>query len=330
MILVVGGAGYIGSHTVSALSKKFASLLILDNLAYGHKEFLRWGQFILGDIQDKDQLSLLFKTYPIRAVLHFSSFIFVGESVTNPQKYYQNNLANSLNLLSVMLKHNVKKLIFSSTAAVYGNPLSDLISEDHPLNPINPYGQSKLMLEKVLSDYDKAYGLKSVVLRYFNASGANANEGIGEWHDPETHLIPLILDTAIGARSSLKVFGTDYPTADGTCVRDYIHVSDLAEAHVLSLEHLLSGGDSATFNLGYGHGFSVKEVIACAAKVTGKKIPVEYETRREGDPAVLVASSNKIRQALNWRPRLDNLERIIESAWHWHCHLVENFRKNKY
>ncbi len=324
MILVVGGAGYIGSHINKLLNRKGYKTVVFDNLIYGHREFVKWGDFILGDMSDIEQLRLVFKKTPIKAVMHFAALAYVGESVEDPQKYYMNNVANTLNILKVMREFNVNNFIFSSTCATYGNPVKIPITEDHPQNPINPYGQSKLMVEKILSDYSNAYGLKYVALRYFNAAGADPDCEIGEWHEPETHLIPLVLDAAIGKRESIKVFGTDYDTPDATCIRDYIHVTDLADAHILALEYLFNGGKSDVFNLGNGKGFSVKDVIETAKKVSGKNIVEVASPRRAGDPAVLVGSAQKTTEVLNWQPQYFELTKIIETAWNWHQELYKN------
>lgn len=318
MILIVGGAGYIGSHTNKLLHKRGYKTIVFDNLVYGHREFVRWGEFVLGDLAQIEQIRLVFKRYPIKAVMHFSAFAYVGESVEDPEKYYINNVSNTLNILKVMKEFDVKYFVFSSTCSTYGNPVKIPIAEDHPQNPINPYGQSKLMVEKILSDFSNAYGLKYVSLRYFNAAGADPDHEIGEWHEPETHLIPLVLDAAIGKRENITIFGTDYDTPDGTCVRDYIHVTDLADAHILAVEYLFNNGKSDVFNLGNGNGFSVKEVIETAKEVTGKDIPVIAAARRAGDPPVLIGSAQKIREALNWQPRFFELKIIIGTAWDWH------------
>ena len=257
--------------------------------------------------------------------MHFSSFIEVGESVQNPEKYYTNNVVNTMNLLKVMLKHNVKKFIFSSTCATYGIPQKIPLVEDHPQNPINPYGWTKLMVERILKDYDTAYGLKSVILRYFNASGADKSGEIGEAHDPESHLIPLILDAAIGKRDNIKIFGTDYDTPDGTCIRDYIHVTDLADAHILALQYLEKGNDSNEFNLGNGKGFSVREVIDSVRKVTQRDFNVVETQRREGDPAILIGSSKKAKDTLGWNPQYVEIDKIVESAWNWHKNLNKEY-----
>ncbi|WP_308575317.1 UDP-glucose 4-epimerase GalE [uncultured Methanosphaera sp.] len=318
MILIVGGAGYIGSHVNKALNEAGYETIILDNLSYGHKESIKWGTFVKCNLADVNKVDEIFTKYDITAVMHFSSFIDVGESVTNPEKYYYNNVVNTMNLLHVMLKHDVKKFIFSSTCATYGIPQKIPLVEDHPQNPINPYGMTKLMVEKILHDYDEAYGLKSVILRYFNASGADKTAEIGEWHNPETHLIPLILDAALGKREDIKIFGTDYDTPDGTCIRDYIHVTDLADAHIRSLKYLEDNNESNQFNLGNGLGFSVREVIESVKNVTGRDFKVTETTRREGDPAILIGSSEKANKILGWNPQYTNIDQIVETAWKWH------------
>lgn len=317
-ILVVGGAGYIGSHTCKMLSQRGYNPIVFDNLIYGHREFIKWGDFILGDLSNIEQIRLVFEKYKIDAVMHFAAFAYVGESVEHPQKYYTNNVVATLNLLNVMLEFNVKNFIFSSTCATYGNPQYLPIDEAHPQIPINPYGVSKLMMESILKDYTKAYDFKFISLRYFNASGCDPDCEVGENHSPETHLIPLILDAALGKRENIKVFGSDYETRDGTAIRDYIHVIDLAEAHILALESLLSGGDSDIFNLGNGQGFTVKEVIECVKSVTQQDFNVIYADRREGDPGCLIGSSEKITSRLKWKPKYDSLEAIIKTAWDWH------------
>jgi len=318
MILIVGGAGYIGSHLNKEISKQGIKTVIFDNLSYGHEDFVKWGTFKQGDLGSIEDIRSVFQKYPIEAVMHFAAFTYVGESVEDPQKYYLNNVKNTLNLLQVMLEENVKYFVFSSTCATYGNPVEIPITENHPQNPINPYGRGKLMVETVLKDYSDAYGLKYASLRYFNAAGADPDSEIGEMHDPETHLIPLVLDVAAGKREEVKIFGTDYDTPDGTCIRDYIHVTDLAEAHILALEYLQNGGKSDVFNLGNGNGFSVKEVIETARKITGKDIKAVEADRRPGDPPVLVGSSSKAKKTLNWNPKYDELSKIIETAWKWH------------
>ena len=318
MILIVGGAGYIGSHINKELNHQGYETIIFDNLSFGHPEFVKWGNFQEGDLGNIEEIRKLFKEYPIDAVMHFAAFTYVGESVEDPQKYYLNNLRNTLNLLQVMLEEDVKYFVFSSTCATYGTPEEIPITENHPQNPINPYGKGKLMVEQILADYSMAYGLKYASLRYFNAAGADPETEIGELHQPETHLIPLILDVAMGKREKIQVYGTDYSTPDGTCIRDYIHVMDLADAHIKALEYLKKGGKSDVFNLGNGQGFSVREVIETSQKVTGKTIKVEEVERREGDPPVLVGSSSKAQEILNWHPRYDDLAVIIETAWKWH------------
>lgn len=318
MILIVGGAGYIGSHVNKVLNERGYETIILDNLSYGHEESVKWGTLCKCDLANINEVDDIFTKYDINAVMHFSSFIDVGESVRNPEKYYNNNVVNTMNLLNVMLKHDVKKFIFSSTCATYGIPQKIPLTENHPQNPINPYGWTKLMVERILKDYDTAYGLKSVILRYFNASGADESGIIGEWHNPETHLIPLILDAAMGKREDIKIFGTDYDTPDGTCIRDYIHVTDLADAHILSLEYLNKNNQSNQFNLGNGQGFSVREVIASVKRVTGRNFNVTQTQRREGDPAILIGSSKKAKDTLGWDPQYVNIDKIIETAWNWH------------
>lgn len=318
MILIVGGAGYIGSHVNKVLNERGYETIILDNLSYGHEESVKWGTLCKCDLANINEVDDIFTKYDINAVMHFSSFIDVGESVRNPEKYYNNNVVNTMNLLNVMLKHDVKKFIFSSTCATYGIPQKIPLTENHPQNPINPYGWTKLMVERILKDYDTAYGLKSVILRYFNASGADESGIIGEWHNPETHLIPLILDAAMGKREDIKIFGTDYDTPDGTCIRDYIHVTDLADAHILSFEYLNKNNQSNQFNLGNGQGFSVKEVIESVKRVTGRNFNVTQTQRREGDPAILIGSSKKAKDTLGWDPQYVNIDKIIETAWNWH------------
>lgn len=318
MILIVGGAGYIGSHINKELNKQGFETIIFDNLVSGHDWSVKWGKFVKGDLANIEDIRKVFRENKIEAVMDFAGSIEVGESVKNPQKYYDNNVANTLNLLKVMMEADVKKFIFSSTAATFGNPQYTPIDEKHPQSPINPYGMTKLMVEKILMDYDKAYDFKSVRLRYFNASGADIDGEIGEAHNPETHLIPLVIEAVMGKREDIKIFGTDYETPDGTCVRDYIHVTDLAEAHILALKYLIDGGESDDFNLGNGVGFSVKEVIEAVKKVTGKEFKISEVERREGDPAVLVASSEKIKDKLKWKPLFTDIEEIVKTAWNWH------------
>jgi UDP-glucose 4-epimerase len=317
-ILVTGGAGYIGSHCCKELSKKGFQPVTIDNLVYGHKDFVRWGEFFQGDVGDPAHLKKCLEQHKIEAVMHFAAYAYVGESVEDPVKYYENNLRNTIQLLHAVLDNNIKYFVFSSTCATYGYPRKTPIDEDHPLNPINPYGRTKRMIEEMLQDYQNAYGLKYMSLRYFNAAGADPDGEVGEDHNPETHLIPLVLDAAIGKRKDIKVFGTDYETPDGTCIRDYIHVTDLAQAHILALQRLLDSANSGTYNLGNGQGFSVLEIIERARKITGKNITVENSDRRPGDPPVLIASNEKAVKELGWRPQYADIDDIIGSAWRWH------------
>lgn len=317
-ILLCGGAGYIGSHMAKLLSESGFELTVLDNLSTGHKQALKWGNFVEADIRDADALDKVFSSNKIDAVMHFSAKSLVGESVTHPEMYHENNVVGSQQLLDAMRRHQVQKFIFSSTAAVYGMPESESIDEDHRTKPINPYGETKLAVERILSLYASA-GIQSVALRYFNAAGADLSGEIGEAHDPETHLIPNILKSALsGGDSRLKIFGTDYPTPDGTCVRDYVHVSDLADAHLLALQHLETAEGFNVFNLGSGSGFSVKEVLHSCEEVLGEPIAHDIEDRRPGDPPVLVANSNKARTTLGWQPKHTELKSIVESALNWH------------
>lgn len=316
-ILVCGGAGYVGAHTASVLAEQGHRITVLDNLSTGHREAVRWGRLIEADLLDRAALDAAFAE-PIDAVMHFCARSLVGESVAEPYAYYRNNVAGTLNLLEAMREHGVGRLVFSSTAAVYGVPQTELIDEEHPTRPINPYGASKLMVEEILRHAASAYGLRSVALRYFNAAGAAPERGIGEAHDPETHLIPNVLKAARGDGMPLRVFGDDYPTRDGTCVRDYVHVLDLADAHLRALDWMDREPGAHRFNLGNGNGFSVLEVIEAARRVTGREIPYEIAPRRAGDPPVLVASSAQAREKLGWTPRYDRIEPIIETAWAWH------------
>jgi UDP-glucose 4-epimerase len=316
-VLVVGGAGYIGSHMVKRLGQLGCEVVTLDNLSAGHRDAVLAGEFVHGDIADRTLLDQLFASRRFDAVMHFASFIQVGESMREPVKYYQNNVTNTLNLLNTMQTFGVGRFIFSSTAAIFGEPRYVPIDEAHPKEPINPYGRTKLMVEQALADYDRAYGLKSVCLRYFNAAGADPDGQLGERHDPETHLIPLVLQAASGRRPHISVFGRDYDTPDGTCIRDYIHITDLCEAHWLAVQSLMDGAGSQAYNLGNGNGFSVQEVIAAAGRVTGRDIPVVDAPRREGDPARLVADSRQARKALGWQPAYADLDLIIRHAWGW-------------
>jgi UDP-glucose 4-epimerase len=317
-VLVVGGAGYIGSHMVKDLLDAGYHVITLDDLSTGHRELVIGGEFVEGGLGDAVLLDKLFSTHKISAVMHFAAFSLVGESVEKPLKYYRNNMAATAELLDSMIRHNVKRFIFSSTAAVYGEPVDIPITESHPCTPTNPYGESKIAVERMLKDCDSAYGLKHISLRYFNAAGADKSGEIGERHRNETHLIPLVLEVAAGRRENIKIFGANYPTPDGTCIRDYIHVSDLSGAHLLALNSLLSGGDSAVYNLGNNRGYSVREVIELARKVTGKPIPAIQADKRPGDPAILIASSDKIKKNLGWKPEYEDLETIIKTAWVWH------------
>lgn len=315
-ILVTGGAGYIGSHVVRDLNDNGYKVIVLDNLSEGHKGSIAGNEFVQGDINDSEILSNIFPKYKIDAVMHFCAFAYVGESVENPEKYYKNNVSATINLLSSMIKYKVKHFIFSSTCATYGNPVYIPIDEKHPQNPINPYGNSKLMVEKILSDYSNAYGLNYIALRYFNAAGAHPDGKIGESHRLETHLIPLVLKTLTKEKESINIFGDDYDTPDGTCIRDYIHVCDLASAHRSALENLLSGGENKTINLGTGIGVSVKEIIKICEKVTGMKVPATVCARRKGDPPSLVASNGYAKEVLGFSPKFD-INETIKTAWEW-------------
>lgn len=317
-ILVCGGAGYIGSHINKELNKHGYDTIVFDNLVYGHREAVKWGEFVQGDLANISELEAVFDNHHIDAVFHFAAYAYVGESVKEPEKYYYNNVANTLNLLKVMRKYGCNKIIFSSTCATYGEPDHVPITEDMPQNPINPYGATKLMMERIFKDYHTAYGLEFVVLRYFNAAGCDPDGEIGESHDPETHIIPLVLDAASGARSDIKVFGTDYDTPDGSCIRDYIHVTDLADAHLLALHHLENGKESDFFNLGNERGTSVLEVVDSVKRVTGKDFKVTLSDRRPGDPAKLVGSSEKAQRVLGWKPKYADIDTIVSHAWNWH------------
>ncbi len=317
-VLVTGGAGYIGSHASKALNSAGFTPVAFDNLVYGHDWAVKWGPLETGDLLDRKRLDDVLEHYRPIAIMHFAAFAYVGESVDNPCKYYRNNFAGSLNLIEAAVDHGIENFIFSSTCATYGVPEFLPIDEQTDQNPINPYGASKLMVERLLADVAAAHGMRYIALRYFNAAGADPDGQIGEVHDPETHLIPLVLDAASGRRANISVFGTDYDTADGTCIRDYIHVTDLAAAHVRSLVTLLDGGPSQVFNLGLGFGFSVLEVIAAVEAVSGLDVPVVYGDRRAGDPAVLVSNPNRAMEVLGWQPEFTDLEAIIATAWAWH------------
>ena len=317
-ILVCGGAGYIGSHTNKELNVRGYETVVFDNLVYGHREAVKWGEFVHGDLANIEDIEKAFEGRRIDAVIHFAAFAYVGESVKEPEKYYFNNVSNTLNLLSVMRKHGCDKIIFSSTCATYGEPEKTPITEDMPQNPINPYGATKLMVERIRKDYRAAYGINFAVLRYFNAAGCDPEGEIGESHTPETHIIPLVLDAASGKREDIKVFGTDFPTHDGSCIRDYIHVTDLADAHIKALEYLNCGGESDFFNLGNAKGTSVLEVVDAVKRVTGKSFKVTLADRREGDPAILVGSAEKAAEILGWVPQYGDIDTIVSHAWNWH------------
>jgi UDP-glucose 4-epimerase len=322
-VLVVGGAGYIGSHMVKMLGRQGCQVTTLDDLSSGHRDAVLCGDFVLGSCGDRGLLDgLLARGFD--AVMHFASFIQVGESVQHPDKYYANNVVNTLTLVDAMRAHGISRFIFSSTAAIFGEPVYTPIDERHPQNQINPYGRSKWMVEQMLADYDRAYGFKSVCFRYFNAAGADPEGQLGERHDPETHLIPLVLQAASGRRPHISVFGRDYDTPDGTCIRDYVHIEDLCSAHWLGLQSMARGDGSQAYNLGNGNGFSVQEVIDTARRVTGQPVPVVYADRRAGDPACLVADSRLARARLGWAPRHERLDTIIEHAWRWEQQVAQS------
>jgi len=326
-ILITGGAGYVASSVVHELKKLGHEITVFDSLIYGHKEALPKGiKLIEGDLLHKETLADIFETNNPEAVLHFASYTYVGESVENPEKYFENNVVGSLNLLSVMREYNVKKIVYSSSAAVYGEPKEIPIPESHPLQPTSPYGETKVIVETFLRSFDRAYGIKFVSLRYFNAAGADLEFDVGEDHDPETHLIPLVMKTALGKQKDIKIFGTDYDTPDGTCVRDYIHVKDLASAHILALEKLNKGGKSSVYNLGGGKGTSVREIIETVKKVSGKKFKVIESKRRPGDPARLVASNTLAKKELGWELKYSDIETIIKDAWEWHLKYPEGYK----
>ena len=317
-VLVTGGAGYIGSHACRSLAEAGFDPVAYDNMVYGHSWAVQWGDLVEGDVADRDTLMAAFEKYQPRAVMHFAGFAYVGESVTDPAKYYANNVSGGITLLTAMKDAGIKALIFSSSCATYGMPKKLPLTEDHPQDPVSPYGQSKLMFERILADFNHAYGLRHMNLRYFNAAGASADGTIGEDHAPETHLIPLILQAVLGKRPPLKVFGTDYPTPDGTAIRDYIHVTDLAEAHVLALNLLLDGHPGDSINLGTGRGYSVREVIETAQRITGKPVPHQDAPRRAGDPPELVADASRAAAVLGFTPKLSDLDTVVETAWRWH------------
>jgi UDP-glucose-4-epimerase GalE len=317
-VLVTGGAGYIGSHTAKALAKAGHEPLVLDNLSTGHRWAVKWGRLLEWDLADTEMLPQFLEKERVEAVLHFAASLLVGESVHEPRKYFWNNVVNTLRLLDAMLAAEVKRIVFSSSAAVYGNPQRIPIPEDHPKQPVNPYGETKLAMERALQWYGNAYDLKWVTLRYFNAAGADADGDLGESHDPESHLIPLVIQAALGRRPQVEIYGTDYPTPDGTAVRDYIHVTDLAAAHLRALEYLADGGESRALNLGTGQGHSVREVINAVDKISPHPVPFREGPRRAGDAPVLVADASEAGKALGWKPQHSGLQAIIQSAWNWH------------
>ncbi len=328
-ILVTGGAGYIGSHTVRALESRGQEVVVLDSLEKGHRQAVPNSPLVEGDLGDASLLDTVFRDFSVNAVVHFAAHSLVGESVKRPDIYFKNNVGCLFTLLDTMRNHSVDRLVFSSTAAVYGEPKEIPIPECHPKTPENPYGESKLFAETILRRHSEAFGLRYIALRYFNAAGADPAGGIGEDHTPESHLIPLVLQTLLGQRPHIEIFGTDYPTPDGTCIRDYVHVNDLSDAHILSLDALSAGAPSTAYNLGNGRGFSVREVIHAAEKVTQQTVPVLSGQRRPGDPAILVASSEKIQEELRWKPKFPDLAAIIETAWDWHRSHPNGFRSRE-
>jgi UDP-glucose-4-epimerase GalE len=317
-VLVTGGAGYIGSHTAKALAQAGHEPVVFDNLSFGHRWAVRWGPLVEGDLGDKNLVRRILEQYEIDAVIHFAASAYVGESMQNPRKYFRNNVVNSLNLLDAMMDSKVKTIVFSSTCATYGDPVELPITESHPQKPVNPYGDSKLFVEQMLKWYGEAYGLKWAAMRYFNAAGADPDGEIGENHTPETHLIPLAIQAAMGQRPHMEIFGTEYPTHDGSAVRDYVHVSDLADAHIRALGHLAGGGENIQLNLGSGDGYSVREVISTVERVSGSSVPVRLTIPRPGDPAVLVANASEAQRVLGWQPQFEGIESIIQTAWNWH------------
>ncbi len=324
-ILVAGGAGYIGSNMCKQMKNKGYQPIVLDNLTTGHRQAVKWGPFYKGSMEDTALLNKIFTEHRPKAVMHFAAFCYVNESVREPGKYYRNNVAATINLLEAMVANNILNLIFSSSCATYGEPLEIPITENHPQHPINPYGRTKLMIEQILADMKAAHHLEYISLRYFNAAGADPEGEIGEDHKPEPHLIPLVLQTALGQRDTAYIFGDDYPTKDGTCIRDYIHINDIAQAHLLALERLLSGQPGGAYNLGNGDGYSVKQVIEIARLVTGRPIPVKMADRRAGDPGTLISTSKKAHDELGWKPQFPDLHDIIETAWRWHQQHPQGF-----
>lgn len=326
-IVVTGGAGYIGSHTVQAIVEQRKEVIVIDNLSTGHQESILEAKFVKCDIKDKDKLSDIFEKYKPEAVIHFAASSLVGESMHSPEKYYSNNVMGTLSLLEVMLEHKVNKIVFSSTAATYGDPIRTPISEFESSHPTNTYGETKLAIERMMHWFEVAHGIKFVALRYFNAAGAHPTHNIGEDHTPETHLIPIVLQVAMNQRPHISVYGNDYDTKDGTCIRDYIHVCDLANAHVKAVQYLINDNPSAILNLGNGEGYSVEEIVQAARNVTGHDIPAIIENRRAGDPAILIADATKARELLGWSPRWTNIEDIISSAWKWHKNNPHGYKK---
>jgi UDP-arabinose 4-epimerase len=322
-VLITGGAGYIGSHSAKALARAGFYPVVVDDLRAGHRSAVRWGPLIEADLADKAALSRVFETYPIAAVIHFAGSAYVGESMGAPQLYFQNNVGSTLSLLETMLDYGVMRIVFSSSCATYGHPQAIPITEEHPQRPVNPYGESKLMVEKILFWYAGAYDLRYVILRYFNAAGADPDGELGEMHDPEPHLIPRVISAALGSLASVDVYGTDYETVDGTAVRDYIHVTDLADAHVAALRYLESGEAPAAFNLGTGTGHSVRQVVTAVEQAGGRKVPFRDLPRRAGDPAELVADAREAVRRLGWRPRHSDLGSIVQTAWNWHTSIRE-------
>ena len=317
-VLVTGGAGYIGSHTCKILEQRGFTPIVLDNLVHGHRDSVRWGPFVEGDISDAELVARVIDQYEIDAIVHFAAFAYVGESMQRPEKYFQNNVANTMQLLQAAIRAGVGNFVFSSTCAVYGMPETIPIHEDQEKLPVNPYGESKLFVERALHWLGGAHGLRWAALRYFNAAGADPDGELGERHDPETHLVPLVIQAALGERDSVDIFGTDYPTPDGTAIRDYIHVMDLAEAHVRALEHLMGGGESVALNLGTGKGNSVRDVIAAVERCADRPVPTVETERRAGDPAILIADASRAGEILDWTPQMSRLEQIVETAWRWH------------
>lgn len=317
-ILIVGGAGYIGSQTAKLVAQEGHRPVVLDNLVYGHRWAVKWGPLVEGDLADKVLIDRVLKEHQVTAVIHFAAYAYVGESVTNPRKYFQNNVVNTLNLLDAMVDNGVRDIVFSSTCATYGEPVRVPIAEDHPQSPVNPYGESKLMVEKMLHWYQGAYGVRYAALRYFNAAGADPDGEIGEDHEPESHLIPLAIEAALGRRAGLDIYGTDYPTADGTAIRDYIHVADLGGAHLLALDRLRKGTDVVKLNLGTGTGHTVRQVITAVEKATGRRVPAREVGRRAGDPPALVADARQANQLLGWKPKYSSIDTIVEHAVRWH------------